>query len=102
MEGCPHLLGHSQDQDGMAQSGGEALTSLSQSLVTAGALMPGPLVGPGSGCPATRLSTRYLSALVGREAALGCEGPRLGPSANFVGAESTLGFLEGREGLFAR
>lgn len=37
----------------------------------------------------------------GREVALGREGPRLGPSANFVGTESTLGFLEGREGLFA-
>lgn len=47
------------------------------------------------------LGTRYLSVLVGREVALGHEGPRLGPSANFVGTESTLGFLEGREGLFA-
>lgn len=80
----PPPRGLNQDKGGMAQDGG---------------------VSPGLPLPVTGHPGPWATRLVGWA---GGEGAVLdtslltGPSANPVGAESTPGFLEGREGLFAR
>lgn len=72
-------------------------------------LVPSPghwsLLGPWAGGGSQR-AVPQPPALTSLPARSGGSGPRLcglplGPSANLAGAESTLGFLEGREGLFA-
>ena len=75
--------------------------SLSQSLVTAGALQLAGWARQQAGQGVSLASATGASVSTSGEGWSDLQGPCLCPSANSVGAESTLGFLEGRAGLFA-